>query len=121
MASKVQIVIRVLAYVLGLLSVAAGIPKIMQMPQELEFLASIGLSGIAVSILGVVQLAGGVMLFLSRTRLAGAVLAALALIVSSAAIFSSGNATFGLISLLPVVVAAIVIYAESKGRRRVTA
>jgi len=118
MASKVQILTRIMAYALGLLSVAAGIPKILQMPQELGFLNSIGLSGIAVSILGVVQLAGGIMLFWSQSRLVGALLAGLALLVSSVAIFSSGDSGFGLISLLPIVVSIIVIYVELKGARR---
>ena len=114
MASKTQITIRVMAFALGLLSVAAVIPKILQMPQELAFLDSIGLSGIAVSILGGAQLAGGILLFWSRFRLAGALLAGLALFVSSAAIFSSGDSGFGLISLLPIVLSVIVIYAELK-------
>ena len=118
MASKAQTVTRITAYALALLCVAAGIPKIMQMPQELGFLSSIGLTAIGVSVLGVVQLAGGILLLWSRSRLAGALLAALALIVSSAAIFASGNSTFGLVSLLPLVVAIIVIYIELKGARR---
>lgn len=115
MASKLSFVTIVIAYALGLLSVAAGIPKILQMPQELEFLSAIGLTGIAVSILGAVQFAGGVMLFVARSRLAGAVITAVALAVSSAAIFASGNSTFGLVSLLPLVIAAILILMELKG------
>ena len=115
MATKTQIVIRVIVYLLVLLSFAAGIPKIMQMPQELGFLSAIGLSEIAVSLLGVLQFAGGVLLIWSRTRLAGALLAGLALLVSSVAIFASGSATFGAISLLPVAVALLVVYLELKG------
>lgn len=121
MAPKLLIVIKFIAYALGLLSIAAGIPKFMQMPQELGFLDSIGLSGIAVSALGIVQLAGGVLLFWPRFRLTGASLAALALVVSSAAIFASGDTTFGLISLCPLVLAIIVIYSELGKSRRDTA
>ena len=117
MVSKAQIVTRVMAFAIGLLSIAAGIPKILQMPQELEFLNSVGLSGIAVSILGVAQLAGGIMLFWSRSRLIGAVLAGLALLVSSVAIFSSGNSGFGLISLLPFAISVLVVYFELKRAR----
>ncbi|NNF68058.1 MAG: hypothetical protein HKM98_11170 [Gammaproteobacteria bacterium] len=110
MATKKQIFTSIIAYLLGFLSLAAGIPKILQMPQELTFLSSIGLSGIAVSILGIIQAAGGVMLFWSRTRLAGASLAAIALAVSSIAIFIGGNSSFGLISLLPLLFVGILVY-----------
>lgn len=118
MASKMQIVVRILVYVVAILSVAAGIPKILQMPQELGFLNSLGLSGFVVSILGAIQLAGGVMLFWSRSRLPGALLASLAFLVSSAAIFFSGNAIFGLVSLIPLLIVLIVIYIELKRVRR---
>lgn len=118
MAQKAKIATNIVAYLLGVLNIAAGVPKIMQMPQELGFLSSIGLSGLGVSTLGVVQLLGGIMLFWSKTRLAGAVLASLALLVSSIAIFIGGNSTFGLISLLPFVVALIIVFVELKGVRR---
>lgn len=107
-----------MVYLLAILSVAAGIPKIMQQPQELGFLSSIGLSGVLVSILGVVQLAGGVMLFWSRSRLPGALMAGFALLVSSAALFAGGNATFALVSLVPFLMMLIVIYVELKRVRR---
>ncbi len=106
-----------MAYAVGVLSIAAGIPKILQMPQELEFLKAIGLSGITVSILGVAQLVGGIMLFWSRLRLIGAVLAGLALLVSSVAIFSSGNSGFGLISLVPFAITVLVFYFELTSAR----
>lgn len=114
MASKIQIVVRVMVYLLAILSFAAGIPKILQLPQELGFLGALGLSGFVVSILGVVQLAGGMMLLWSRSRVPGALLAGFALLVSSAAIFAGGDAMFGLASLIPILAMAMVIYVELK-------
>lgn len=108
--AKPHIVVTALTYLLAALSAAAGIPKIMQMPQELGFLAALGFPALAVSMLGVVQLAGGVLLLLKKLRLAGAALAGLAFFVSSIAIFAGGNNTFGLVSLLPVAALAIVFY-----------
>jgi len=118
MKSKVHIIIIAMIYLLAALSVAAGIPKLLQMPQELQFLSSIGFSAIAVSILGVIQLSGGILLLWKKMRLPGAVLAGIALLVSSVAIFSSGNTNFGLVSLLPLVLLVIVIC--SSGRRTVS-
>lgn len=114
MAPKPHIIVTVVTYVLAMLSAAAGIPKILQMPQELGFLQHIGFSAIAVSILGIVQLAGGLLLLWKRSRLPGAVLAGLAFLVSSLAIFSGGNTKFGLVSLIPVAVSVVVIYSTSR-------
>ena len=99
----------ILVYALALLNAAAGIPKIMQMPQELAFLEAIGFGAIAVTLLGLVQFAGALLLLWTKTRLIGAGLAGLALLVSSIAIFASGNTQFGLISLLPLVVLIVAI------------
>lgn len=118
MNAKLQTIVTVVIYALALLSIAAGIPKILQMPQELGFLESIGFSRIAVSMLGLVQLTGGILLFGRRLRLLGAVLAAAALLVSSIAIFVSGDTRFGLISLLPLVVLIIVIFGDLRGVQR---
>jgi len=118
MESKTHITITVLIYLLAALSAVAGIPKILQMPQELGFLNAIGFSAPAVTALGVVQLIGGVLLLWKRSRLPGAVLAGLALLISAVAIFSGGNTTFGLVSLLPFAVAVVVVFSTLKARQR---
>jgi len=117
MKSKLHIVITVITYALAILSVAAGVPKILRMPQELDFLSSIGFSATGVLILGTLQVTGGILLFLKTLRLPGAVIAGLAFLISSIAIFAGGNTSFGLISLLPVVVSVIVIGSLLKGAR----
>ncbi len=68
MKLKFPTAIDVLAYLLGLLNLAAAIPKIIQMPQELEFLGTIGLSAIGVSLLGIAQLTGGCIIPWKSTR-----------------------------------------------------
>ena len=109
MKFKAHAIISVMTYVLAILCIAAGAPKILRMPQELEFLSSIGLSSAGVLILGVLQLTGGILLFKKKSRLPGAAVACFTLLVSSVAIFVGGNTLFGLISLLPVVVSLIII------------
>ena len=88
--------------IIVLLSIAAGIPKVMQMPQELEFLQAIGFGPIVVSLLGVVQIVGGLLLACPKWRFAGAVIVTAAFLVSAIALFAIGNALFGAVSLLPV-------------------
>lgn len=97
-----------------LLSVAAGLAKVMEAPQELEFLQSAGLSTTLIIIFGLIQIAAAVLLVPRKTRMAGSVLAALAFAVSSVLIFVAGNLGFGLFSLLPVLLACVIIYQTSK-------
>ena len=116
-SQRPHLVIRILLYALALLSVAAGIPKVLQMPQELGFLSSLGLAGAAVSVLGVVQIAGGVLFAIYRYRPVGAVLAGVAFLVSSVALLAGGNVPFGLLSLLPIAALIVIVYSE---RRKVS-
>lgn len=109
-----------LSYALAVLSVTAGVPKVLQMSQELDFLGVIGLSGVTVSILGVAQVTGGILLFPKSLRMPGAGLAALVFLISSVAIFVGGNTAFGLVSLLPVLASIIVIYTILRSRRSAT-
>ena len=117
MSGQPHTVIRLLSYVLGLLSIAAAVPKILQMPQELGFLSSLGIGGAAVVGLGLLQLVGGVWLMVPKLRLFGAFIADLMFTVSSAALFVSGNLAFGLVSLLPVVGVMIVIVGLLQSQR----
>ena len=94
---------------LVLLNVAAGIPKILQMPQELGFLQAIGLNGTMVSILGLIQVTAGILLVFPKVRLLGSILAAVALAISTAAIFATGNTLFGFVSVLPILLLGVIV------------
>lgn len=107
--NKSKVAIKVLVSLLALLSLAAGIPKVMQMPQEVEFLAALGLSGLGVSILGGVQILGGVLLFTSKLRSLGALFAGAAFLASSLALIVGGQVQFGVLSLLPVVLLGFAV------------
>ena len=88
--------------IIALLSIAAGLAKVMQVPQEVEFLQGFGFSTAMITVFGLIQIIGGVLLVPAKTRLPGAVLAAFALVVSTVLIFVGGNITFGLVSIWPV-------------------
>ncbi|MBT8050224.1 MAG: hypothetical protein KJN61_07435 [Gammaproteobacteria bacterium] len=105
-----KIVSYLIITILALLSIAAGLAKIMQTPQEMEFLQGAGLSPGLIVLFGLVQILGGLLLVPGKTRIVGAVMAASAFAISAALIFMSGNLSFGLISILPVALAGIVIY-----------
>jgi hypothetical protein len=106
----VKIVNYLIIAIVALLCIAAGLAKVMQTPQEMEFLQGAGLSPGLIIVFGAVQILGGLLLIPPKTRMVGAVIAAAAFAVSAALIFMSGNLNFGLISIFPVVLAGIVIY-----------
>ena len=91
-----------LRIVLVLLSLAAGVAKLMQTPAETEFFASAGLSSIWLYPLGAVQVLGAGLAVLRGPGQTGLTLIAAGFAISSAVIFMTGNTTFGLISLIPV-------------------
>ncbi len=99
----------IIIIILAVLSLLAGGAKLFQVPQEMEFLRGVGLSITMITLFGVVQVAGGALLLLPITRLLGAVIATIALLVSAVLVFMSGNHVFGMVSLVPVVLGGYVI------------
>ena len=91
------------------LSIAAGIPKIMQIPNEVGFFETVGLGANSVVVFGLLQLAGGLLLVSQKTRMWGASVVALMFLGSAAMLLLTGAIAFGFVSVLPVLMAAIVI------------
>jgi hypothetical protein len=110
----VKIVNILIIAIIALLSIAAGLAKVMQTQQELEFLQGVGLSSALIVAFGLVQISGGVLLVLKKTRMLGAVLATSALVVSTVLIFIGGNLAFGLVSILPIALACVIIYQSAR-------
>ena len=100
--------------VIALLSIAAGLAKVMQAPQEMEFLQGLGLSPFLIVAFGLVQITGGILMAPKKTRLPGAILVTFAFFVSTVLIFMGGNLAFGLFSIIPIALAVVIIYQTAK-------
>ena len=109
-----KIVTILIIAIIALLSIAAGLAKVMQTQQELEFLQGVGLSSALIVAFGLVQISGGILLVPRKTRMLGAVLATSALIASTVLIFIAGNLAFGLVSILPIALACVIIYQSAR-------
>ncbi len=96
--------------IIALLSIAAGLAKILQTQQEMEFLQGVGLSPALIVVFGSVQLVGGALLLLKKTRIVGAVLSVSAFVVSTILLFVGGKTALGWISLLPIALACVILY-----------
>mgnify|MGYP001027566756 CR=1 FL=1 len=101
--------------IIVLLSLAAGIAKVMHNPQEVQFLQSFAFNDLAITVYGIVQilaalaLAVGVLICNNGVKLLGVVVVAFAFLISSVLIFVSGDWGFGFISLLPVALTGLII------------
>lgn len=100
----------IIVSLMSLLSISAGFAKIMQVPQEMTFLISFGLSTTTILIFGIVQVIGGLLLAIPKTRLVGATLIIIAFLLSTILVLLSGNLPFGLVSMLPLAATGWVIY-----------
>jgi len=100
--------------IIALLSIAAGLAKVMQTQQEMEFLEGLGLSSALIVVFGLIQIAGGLLLALKKTRMLGAILVMSALVVSAALIFVGGDLQFGLFSLVPIALTGVIIYQAAR-------
>jgi len=114
----VKIVNILIIAIVVLLSIAAGLAKVMQVPQEMEFLQGFGLNSIAIIAFGLVQIAAGVLLVPQKTRMPGAIAAALAFALSAVLVLLTGNLLFALVSVIPVALACLIMYQSASSKPR---
>jgi len=93
----------VLLVFIVLLCLAAGLAKVMQVPNEVEFFQSLGLNSNMLIAFGALQIFAGVELAIPKTRKYGIAFAAFLFLASAVMLFISGNIPFGFVSLIPVV------------------
>lgn len=105
-----RIAITIVAVLMGLLSIAAGVAKVALFPEEVAFLDQFGFSTDLTMSFGIVQVAGGLLLMSPRTRAYGSLIVAVAFVLSAVLLFLAGNTAFGAISILPVALAGFVAY-----------
>ncbi len=104
---------------LTLLGVAAGTSKMMQIPQEMAFFqGEMGFSSELIMVFGALQFLGGLLMVFKKTRLTGAILLGLTLFLSCIVVFMSGNIGFGMVSVIPVLMADVAAWLELKDMRQ---
>ena len=104
-----KIIYKLLIVIIALLSIAAGVAKVMLTPQEVHFLESFGFNNIVIVGFGAFQIFSGLLLVVSKSRLYGAVLVLIAFILSSTLIMMSGNIIFAIVSFIPVLLTSVII------------
>ncbi len=97
-----------------LLSISTGLFKLMQQQADIDLFKTIGFSMTAVTMLGVIQLLGGLLLIPAKTRKIGAYVMIPTFIVASIAVFANQLFVFGIVSLLFILMACLVLLMQSK-------
>ncbi len=103
--------------IIALLSIAAGLAKVMQVPDEMLFLTELGLDNTMIFVFGTIQIVGGILLAIPQLKMVGSLLVLIAFLVSAALVFVSGNFTFGMVSLIPVIITGFITYQALKNTR----
>jgi len=96
-----------------LLSISTGVFKLMQQEADILLFEKIGMNATATTLLGAVQLIGGLLLILPKTRKIGAYIMIPTFILASVAVFANGMIGFGIVSVLFIVMAYLVVVREN--------
>ena len=104
----------ILVVIICLLSIAAGAAKVLQSPEEVQFLQGFGFNTTLIISYGLIQVAGGVLLAISKTRKLGALVTIVGFAISTILIGMAGNLGFAAISLLPILVISFIFWQASR-------
>jgi len=110
--NKIMYVVLAVVVILALLS---GITKLMLMPQDVAFFGKYGFSNPLLMAFGALQVLGGVLLVLPKTRLVGAMFVAITFLISAAILLAEKNYAVAGITVLVVVLLAIVVKQSKVG------
>lgn len=97
-----KLIAKGILYVLALMSIAAGLAKVLSMTQEVSLFADAGLGVTPMLLLGIMQVAGGVFALVGKVRMLGLILIAAGFAVSVLVVAMTGNLAFAAVSVLPV-------------------
>ena len=101
-----------------LLSIATGIFKILQQKEDIELFSKIGFGVVGTTVLGVIQLIGGILLILPKYRKTGAIIMALTFLIATIAVFVYNMFVFGLVSILFIAMALFILLNTLKNEKK---
>lgn len=93
---------------LVLLSIAAGVSKILLMEQEARFFAAFGVTDSLLIAFGIFQVLGGLLLAVPRTRLVGAAIVAVTFIISAVLLLLAGSWGVAAVTIIAMLLLVLV-------------
>ncbi len=104
-----KIVSTIILVVLIFLAVSSGITKIMLMQQDVDFFGKYGFSNSALIAYGAIQLIGGLLMALPKTRFAGAAIVAVTFLVSLVILLMEGNIPVSIVTVIATALLGVVM------------
>ncbi len=101
---------KIISIIIALLSIAAGMAKVTQTPQEIQFLNGLGLNNTMILAFGLLQVIGGMLTMPTKTRLYGASCVVVGFFISAILVFASGNYPFGILCKRQVIASGFILY-----------
>ena len=104
-----KIVSTTILAILILLAVSAGTTKILLMPQDVDFFGKYGFTNPVLIAFGLVQLFGGVLLVMPKTRFFGAAIVAVTFLISLVVLLLEGNIPVSIVTLIATLLLGVIM------------
>lgn len=101
-----------------LLSIATGIFKILQQKADIELFNKIGIGIVGTTVLGIIQLSGGILLIFPKCRKWGAMIMMITFLLATVAIFANHMYIFGIVSILFIAMALFIFLSTLKNEKK---
>ena len=95
--------------ILVFLAVSSGITKIILMPQDVEFFGLYGFTNPILIAYGAIQLVGGILLFLAKTRFIAAVIVAITFLISAVVLIMAGKFLVTFFTFVAMIMLGVVM------------
>ena len=106
---NMRIFYTIILIILVFLAASSGLTKIILRPQDVAFFAQYGFTNPILIAYGAIQLLGGVLLTLSKTRIIGVVLVATTFLISAVILIMAGNMPMAAITLIFVMLLGLIM------------
>ena len=101
-----------------LLSIATGTFKILQQKVDIELFHTIGIGVAGTTLLGIIQLIGGILLIFPRYRKWGAIIMITTFVLATVAVFANHLYVFGIVSILFIAMPLFLFLNISKNENK---
>jgi len=108
-----KVFFKVVLVVTILLSIATGVFKLLQQEADIQLFQVLGFNAVWTTILGAVQVLGGVLMIFPKYRAVGAYIMIPTFMIASLAVFMNQMWVFGIISLIFIAMALLVVKMQS--------
>ena len=105
----VKILFTIILAILIFLAVSSGVTKVALMQQDVEFFGKYGFSNPILIIYGLVQILGGIMLMLKKTRFVGAAIVAITFLISLVVLLMEGNIPVSIVTVIATILLGVIM------------